>query len=216
MSRRPPSSDGIEKGLLGRWSERKRHAREARDTDVTEPEDDNQTGGTSRDEAASRERIDNEHPLREQTSAEDVKTDADMPDLDSIDEHTDMSDFFSPGVSEQLRNQALRRLWRLSKFNVVDPLDDYNEDFRTFELLGDMVTSDMRHRTEMEETPRQASGTAEELASSEQMGTTAHVEDNGEHDEQEGEQRVAETRGSDDTEPDGTKAASQTPSKAEG
>ncbi|HSH43996.1 MAG TPA: DUF3306 domain-containing protein, partial [Arenicellales bacterium] len=56
----------------------------------------------------------------------------------------------SPGVSEALRNQALRRLFRSARFNVIDPLDDYNEDYRSFQALGDLVTSDMRHRMELE------------------------------------------------------------------
>lgn len=81
--------------------------------------------------------------------AEPVKTDADMPPLDSIDEQSNVSDFLSPGVSEALRTAALRRLFRMPKFNVVDGLDDYCDDFTKFEPLGDIITADMRHRIEM-------------------------------------------------------------------
>ncbi len=57
----------------------------------------------------------------------------------------------SPGVSDELRNLALRKLFRASVFNVRDGLDEYDDDFTTFEKLGDIVTSDMKHRVEMEE-----------------------------------------------------------------
>ena len=47
-------------------------------------------------------------------------------------------------------------------FNVRDGLDDYDEDFTSFEALGDIVTSDMKHQAEMEaERARQARADAE-------------------------------------------------------
>jgi hypothetical protein len=77
-------------------------------------------------------------------------TDADMPALRSIGDDDDYSGFMSPGVSEALRNKALRQLFMSAQFNVLDGLNDYDDDFTTFEALGDIVTSDMRHRVEME------------------------------------------------------------------
>ena len=63
---------------------------------------------------------------------------------------SDYSGFLSQGVSEELRNKALRKLFLSPQFNVVDGLDDYCEDFTSFELLGDVITADMRHELEME------------------------------------------------------------------
>jgi hypothetical protein len=77
-------------------------------------------------------------------------TDADMPALEALGEDDDYSGFLSPGVSESLRLKALRKLFISAKFNVTDGLDDYAGDFTQFEPLGDIVTSDMRHRIEME------------------------------------------------------------------
>ena len=91
-----------------------------------------------------------------------VLTDADMPDLDSLGEDGDYSPFLSPGVSEGLRTRALRKLFLSSQFNVVDGLNDYDDDFTTFEALGDIVTSDMRHR--MEQEAEKARARAEEEA----------------------------------------------------
>ena len=80
-----------------------------------------------------------------------VLTDADMPDVDSLDENSDYSQFMSSGVSDKLRNLALRKLFHTPSFNIRDGLDEYDDDFTSFEKLGDIVTSDMKHRIEMEQ-----------------------------------------------------------------
>ena len=75
-------------------------------------------------------------------------TDDDMPPLNTLGDDDDYSGFLSKGVSDALRKQALRRLFRSPKFNVVDGLDDYAEDFTTFAPLGDIITADMKHHME--------------------------------------------------------------------
>ena len=82
---------------------------------------------------------------------EKVLTDEDMPDIDTLDEKSDFSMFMSEGVSEELRNLALRKLFKGTAFSIRDGLDDYDDDFTTFTNLGDLVTADMRHREEMKE-----------------------------------------------------------------
>jgi len=77
-------------------------------------------------------------------------TDAHMPPLERLDADSDFSGFLSPGVSEGLRRQALRKLFRSAIFHARDGLDDYDDDFRHFPPLGDHITSDMKHRMEME------------------------------------------------------------------
>ncbi len=92
-------------------------------------------------------------------------TDADMPPLESLNEESDYSGFLSAKVSESLRRAALRKLFHSSTFNIVDELDDYAEDFTTFEALGDLVTAEMRHRLDVEqrrEADRVQQGTAEQ------------------------------------------------------
>lgn len=142
MSRHHQANEDTDDGFLKRWSRRK--------ANPATPTDEPVQGETEGAELP-------EHPGEEPASAngnpaaeaeERVMTDEDMPDLDTISESTDMSCFFSPGVSEALRKRALRRLFRLPKFNVTDGLDDYNEDFRNFEALGGVITSDMRPATE--------------------------------------------------------------------
>ena len=78
-------------------------------------------------------------------------TDADMPDVESLTEESDFSGFMSSGVSDELRNLALRKLFRAPVFNIRDGLDEYDEDYTSFEKLGDIVTCDMKHQIEMQE-----------------------------------------------------------------
>lgn len=91
-------------------------------------------------------------------------TDADMPPLDSLDEGSDFSGFLSPGVSEALRRRALRKLFACAVFNNRDGLDDYDDDFRHFPPLGAHITSDMKHRMEMEAERAEAEATVTESA----------------------------------------------------
>ena len=103
--------------------------------------------------------------------AERVLTDEDMPSLDSLGEDSDYSGFLSPGVSEALRRRALRKLFTSAVFNVPDGLDDYDDDFTSFQALGDIVTSDMRHQAEMEaERAKQARADAEPASGDESGG----------------------------------------------
>ena len=76
-------------------------------------------------------------------------SDADMPKLDSLGEHSDYRQFLAPKVSTELRTLALRKLFHLPQFNLRDGLDDYDDDFTYFEPLGDTVTADMKHMMEV-------------------------------------------------------------------
>jgi len=75
-------------------------------------------------------------------------TDADMPAIETLGEDADVSGFLSPGVSDDLRRAALRKLFHGPKFNICDGLDDYCGDYTKFEPLGDIITADMRFQME--------------------------------------------------------------------
>ena len=72
-----------------------------------------------------------------------------MPDIEGLTADSDYTDFLSPGVSEALRKLALRKLFRSEVFNICDGLDDYDDDYTQFKILGSTVTSDMRHQIEL-------------------------------------------------------------------
>ncbi|EXJ09851.1 DUF3306 domain-containing protein [Nitrincola nitratireducens] len=69
------------------------------------------------------------HSSEELPSEEVVLTDIDMPDLSTITSKSDMSMFFSSGVSAELKKKALRQFFHQPEFNVRDPLDDYALDY---------------------------------------------------------------------------------------
>ena len=106
-------------GALSRWSRRKQQALIELETDSL--------------------------PVADTTDVEPelpVLTDAEMPPVESLSEDSDYSGFLSPGVSEELRAIALRKLFRGAKFNIRDGLDDYDDDFRAVTLLKDVLIAD--------------------------------------------------------------------------
>jgi len=133
MNSRIPDSSG--EGFLRRLHRRKQAAREGlelpdeppvEETHATEPE-----------------------------PVQPVLSDEDMPPVDELKADSDFSPFLSPGVSESLQREALRRLWQVADLEFVDDLDIYASDYTEFEPLGALVTREMRHRMELE-TARQA------------------------------------------------------------
>ena len=154
-----------DESALSRWSRRKLEARQQQADPQRPPS------------AAMPEEspVSAEHAAELAVEAEKPPlTDADMPDIDSLDENSDFSQFMSTGVSDKLRNLALRKLFHAPAFNIRDGLDEYDDDFTSFEKLGDIVTSDMKHRIEMEQqklreklAEEQADGDAAETESAE-------------------------------------------------
>ncbi len=130
------ATESAEEGsFFRRWSSRKRRALRERADDVPAEAPVEESKAAENDAAGEPER---------------VLTDEDMPPLDSLNEDSDYSGFMSPGVSESLRNLALRKMFLSSRYNFTDGLDDYADDFTKFAPLGDIITSDMRHQIEMQ------------------------------------------------------------------
>ena len=115
-------------GFVTRWSRRKTEAGQALDDPGAD------TGQVSSGEPDAG---DDETPR--------APTDADMPPIESLTPDSDYAGFLSPEISETLRRQALRRLFHSSAVAGPDGLDDYDGDYRTFEPLGDQVTTGTRH-----------------------------------------------------------------------
>ena len=154
MARHPrsDSTDG-DISFVSRWSRRKQHAREQSAVEAEINDD----------------ALQSEQAVAEAEPPVPEKTDADMPSIESLTDDSSVSDFFSPGVSEQLRKIALRKLFHGAKFNIRDGLDDYDEDFRNFASLGDIITSDMKHQRELAlERERQALAEKETVAAADE------------------------------------------------
>ena len=140
--------DKPNEGFVSRWSRRKQQvAEEESKQDLT-------------DSHSSTEKviIDDTDPVikKEQLEAEKLEalnklTDEDMPDIETLDEHSDFSGFMSTGVSEGLRKMALKKLFMGASYNIRDGLDEYDGDYTKFEKMPKtMVTADMKHMVEVE------------------------------------------------------------------
>ena len=123
-----------------------------------------------------------EPDLSQQQEELNKLSDADMPALETLTESSDYSGFLSARVSEAVRKAALRKMFHLPAFNVVDGLDDYAEDYTNFEALGDIVTHDMKRMAKLDEErekqKRQKAEDEEKLAN-ENVQDEARVEDEG-------------------------------------
>ena len=174
-------SEPSKEGFLNRWSQRKRHATNANDVEDTVATQENGSDNVSADSLAANgvapgtlasESLNTEQSLAAdsannltdiQSGEEQPLTDADMPDIDTLNGESDFSPFFSDGVSKELRNRALKKLFFSGKFAARDGLDDYDDDFTYFEPLGDTVTSDMKYHARRKEKARLAQLEEEKL-----------------------------------------------------
>ena len=143
-------SQDNKESALSRWSRRKLEADQLAPMVEESVSMDIETDLNAVDQAAA------------EAETKPVLTDADMPDIESLDENSDFSGFMSMGVSDELRNLALRKLFKAPVFNIRDGLDEYDEDYTYFEKLGDIVTCDMKHQIEMQEKKLREAQEAEE------------------------------------------------------
>ena len=161
-----------EKNFLSRWSRRKSGTAALDETAVAGAIGEPPGGNLERSAAL---------PAVSGDDAGETKilADEDMPPIESLTEHSDFSGFLSPGVSEGLRKLALRKLFNSATFNIRDGLDDYDDDFRNFAALGDLITCDMKHQMELaeERKRRAAEAEAEAEAHSESAETEQAADD---------------------------------------
>ena len=162
-------TQGKQENRLSRWSRRKQQTAE-----VTRKED-------LAFEIKQQDLAENEiqqAPIEDQqqiASQEPVLSDADMEPIECLTDDSDFSRFMSPGVSDELRNLALSKMFQTPFFNIRDGLDEYDEDYTSFEKLGDIITSDMRHQMEME-AERKLEMEAKALSESESIADAEDIE----------------------------------------
>ena len=117
--------------FMARWSRRKIEARDA----VVQPDDPDATAVLPPEAGTD------VTPVRE---PEQELTDADMPPLESLNAESDFAAFMSSGVSDGLRQKALRILFNQPEYNITDGLNDYDDDYTQFASLGSIVTHEMK------------------------------------------------------------------------
>ena len=71
-------------------------------------------------------------PTSETTDADEAESveALDLPDIENLTAESDFTVFMKEGVPDELRNLALRRMWRLVPiFGELDGMNDYDEDY---------------------------------------------------------------------------------------
>lgn len=152
-----------DKGFFSRWAQRKQQvqeeevalqqaAQEAAEAEQQAPTAElNQTA----EELQQLQSPDDQLPAVDQveidtsnhavTDGENLLSDEDMQDVNSIDGNTNVSAFFSEGVSEKLRKQALKAMFLKPEFNVRDGMDDYDLDYTDVKELSSDVAAGLRN-----------------------------------------------------------------------
>ena len=164
------AKDAKDEPFLRRWSKRKLAASNS----------DEQTVAVTQQSQLSTERQQTEYATGDQVAEEPEKelTDEDMPPIETLDENSDFSGFFSPKVSDTLRRQALRKLFHFQQFNITDGLNDYDEDYTKFEKLGNTVTHDMKRLLERETKALREKDSVEESEQGATIDDISHHKDN--------------------------------------
>lgn len=135
--------------FAARWSRRKQQLEHDQEADSEAPDEPGH-------EIQETDVVDTKEAKTEQLRAErlaklNALEDADMPDISTLDEDSDFSQFMSTNVSEGLRKLALQKLFHGKGFNIRDGLDEYDGDYTSFEKLDPgTITADMKHRLEVE------------------------------------------------------------------
>jgi hypothetical protein len=119
-----------DEGFVGRWARLKREARGGNDAapPVGEAVDANAVPPGVERPVAPMQETGSPQP---KGGAETLPVDpASLPDVESLTYQSDYGAFLKKGVPLELRNQALRRLWRSSPVLAnLDGLVEYGEDF---------------------------------------------------------------------------------------
>ncbi len=208
-------SDDNRTGFARRWSERKaaqkQRVRSAADTTLTDELAHDEAGDDAAiqadaaatsfvsvsDASGQTDQSTEIEDTAEDQAAEPVLTDADMPDIATLNGQSDLKDFFNSGVSAELRRAALRHVFSLPVYNVRDGLNDYDDDYTRFEPLGDTVTSDMkwhkaRKEREAEEERLRLAKEQEQLDEQAQLDDQKQLENQANDQEQPSEENPAD------------------------
>ena len=68
-----------------------------------------------------------------------------LPPVESLTFDSDFAAFLKPKVDETLRREALRKLFSDPRFNVMDGLDVYIDDYTKFEPMTPEILAQLRH-----------------------------------------------------------------------
>jgi hypothetical protein len=127
-----------QEGFLQRWSRRKADARHAEQHEpeaapAAEPEEQATPQAGSPERALRRDEPG--AAARTETAEETIDLAA-LPDIESLTYESDFTPFLRAGVPQELKNRALRKLWRSNPvLACLDGLNDHDEDYTDAALV---------------------------------------------------------------------------------
>jgi hypothetical protein len=140
---------------LRRWSERKAAARAAPRADAGRGETAQAAAPSGVaatvthvpvDERTGLPAIDAPEPARPlDAPARDEPAQASLPSLDSLSIESDFAPFMQAGVDESLKRGALKKLFSDPRFNVMDGLDVYIDDYSKPDPLDPAIARTLAH-----------------------------------------------------------------------
>lgn len=148
-------------GFLGRWSKRKELARQGKDVPA-EPETQASPQPSRASGRGSQAAVSSPPPLGEDAPAPELPT---LEDARSLTPESDFTRFVQPGVSPEVKNAAMKKLFSDPHFNVMDGLDVYIDDYSKPdpippEMLRQLASASfLRLFDEKEEEPEKSPGT---------------------------------------------------------
>jgi len=77
-----------------------------------------------------------------------------LPPVESLGFDSDFTRFLAPKVDETVKRQALRKLFNDPRFNVMDGLDVYIDDYSKFEPIPADVVAKLKHARYIFDPPR--------------------------------------------------------------
>lgn len=134
-------STETDRGFLSRWSQRKQAARQQVNESAEEERAESHEPVSELTGGEPEGGVGRQQPTREEI-ADANRAAAEAVDIETLGFDSDFSLFLKEGVSNQLKNAALRKLWRSNPvLACVDGLNDYDEDYRTVETFADGIRS---------------------------------------------------------------------------
>jgi hypothetical protein len=105
-----------------------------------------------------------------------------LPPVDSLRFDSDFTRFLAPQVDEVVKRQALRKLFSDPRFNVMDGLDVYIDDYSKFEPIPDDLIGKLRHARYIFDPPKtrvNEAGHVEDVADEAPASGVARVDGDG-------------------------------------
>jgi hypothetical protein len=136
-----------DRGFLRRWSQRKSAA--ARRPTSPTPQapaasaPTAATGGPSTDRAVAAGTLPAQQPDPVRGTPRDPA--AELPPVESLGFDSDFTRYLAPKVEESLKRRALRKLFSDPRFNVMDGLDVYIDDYSKSEPIPANLVGELRH-----------------------------------------------------------------------